>query len=263
MSLPQPRNHVTDEALPNWVFALRKSPKGTDMKLQTILLATALVCGAPTIAAAQEATTTVNFGAASSYQFRGVNQNVSDETQIFGGADVSYGDFYIGTWASNADFGSKANLEIDAYAGFKPKLGPVQLDIGVLGYFYPQEKDLRIFEVKGAATIANEAGMSLTGSVFYSPEAGKDGPAYVYGEISASAPIPGAKIGPFALSVNAAIGSATYDTNPNLPDYANWKVGLTAATESGWAVDLFYTDTDVSNNVLYKEKTVVQLKRTF
>jgi uncharacterized protein (TIGR02001 family) len=233
------------------------------MKLKAILLATALICGAPTIVAAQEATSSVNIGAASSYQFRGVNQNAKEDVQIFAGADVAYGDFYVGTWASNVDFGSKANLEIDAYAGFKPKLGPVQLDLGVLAYLYPQEKDLRIFEAKAAATIANEAGMSLTGSAFYSPESGKDGPSYWYGEVAVAAPIPGAKLGPFDLSVNASVGTANYETNPTLPDYTNWKVGVTAATESGWAVDLFYTDTDVSDNVLYEGKTVVQLKRTF
>ncbi len=233
------------------------------MKLKTLLLATALISGAPAIAAAEEATTSVNFGAASSYQFRGVNQNVSDDVQIFGGLDVSAGSFYVGTWLSNMDFGTKANLEVDAYAGFKPKLGPVQLDLAVLGYFYPQEKDLRIFEAKAAATVANEAGMSLTGSVFYSPEAGKDGPSYWYGEVAGALPIPGAKLGPFALSLNAAVGTANYETNPVYPDYTNWKLGVTAATESGWAVDLFYTDTDVSDNVLYEGKTVVQLKRTF
>jgi uncharacterized protein (TIGR02001 family) len=234
------------------------------MKLKTILLAATLICGAPTIASAQDAAeTSVNFGAASSYQFRGVNNNVSDEIQIFGGLDVSAGDFYVGTWLSNMDFDTKANLEIDVYAGFKPKLGAIQLDLGVLGYFYPQEKDLRIFEAKAAATVANEAGMSLTGAVFYSPEAGKDGPSYWYGELAGVAPIPGAKVGPFALSLNAAVGTATYETNLVLPDYTNWKVGVTAATESGWAVDLFYTDTDVSDNVLYEGKTVVQLKRSF
>ena len=152
------------------------------MNFKTLLLATAIIGSAPAVAAAEEATTSVNIGAASSYQFRGVNQNVNDDIQIFGGLDVSAGSFYVGTWLSNMDFGTKANLEIDAYAGFKPKLGPVQLDLGILGYFYPQEKDLRIFEAKAAATVANEAGMSLTGSVFYSPEAGKDGPSYWYGE---------------------------------------------------------------------------------
>jgi uncharacterized protein (TIGR02001 family) len=235
------------------------------MNFKTLLLATALVCGTPVIASAQDAgaTTTVNFGAASNYMFRGVNQNVSDETQIFGGIDVSGGSFYIGTWLSNMDFGTKANLEVDAYAGFKPKLGPIQLDLGVAGYFYPQEADLRIFEAKATATIANEAGMSLTGSSFYSPEAGKDGPSYWYGEISGALPIPGAKLGPFGLTLNAAVGTATYENNLVYPDYTNWKLGVTAATSSGWAVDLFYTDTDVSDNPLYEGKTTVQLKRSF
>jgi uncharacterized protein (TIGR02001 family) len=233
------------------------------MKLKAILLATALICGAPTIVAAQETTTSVNIGAATSYQFRGVNQIANDDAQVFGGIDVGAGDFYVGTWLSNVDFDTKTHLEIDAYAGFKPKLGPVQLDLGVLAYFYPQEKDLRIFEAKAAATIANEEGMSLTGSVFYSPEAGKDGPSYWYGEVGAAAPIPGAKLGPFGLSLNAAVGTASYENNLVYPDYTNWKVGVTAATESGWAVDLFYTDTDVSDNVLYEGKTVLQLKRTF
>lgn len=234
------------------------------MNLKTILLAATLICGLPSLAAAQDAAeTSVNIGFASSYQFRGINNNVSDDNQIFGGLDVSAGDFYVGTWLSNVDFGTTAKLEIDAYAGFKPKFGPVQMDFGVLGYFYPQEKDLRIFEAKAAGTVANEAGMSLTGSVFYSPEAGKDGPSYWYGELAGVAPIPGAKVGPFAFSLNAAVGTADYETNPLLPDYTNWKVGVTAATESGWAVDLFYTDTDISDNVLYEGKTVVQLKRSF
>jgi uncharacterized protein (TIGR02001 family) len=233
------------------------------MKLKAILLATALVWGVPSLAAAQEATTTVNFGAASSYQFRGVNQNVQDDTQVFAGADIGYGSFYIGTWASNVDFGTKANLEVDIYGGYKPKVGPVQLDFGVIAYLYPQEKNLRIYEAKAAATVANEAGMSLTGSVFYSPEAGKDGPSYWYGEIGAGVPIPGAKVGPFALSLNGSVGTATYENNLVLPDYTNWKIGVTAATSNGWAVDLFYTDTDVANNALYEGKTVVQLKRTF
>jgi uncharacterized protein (TIGR02001 family) len=234
------------------------------MNFKTLLLATALVCGTPAIASAQEAaTTSVNLGAASNYMFRGVNQNVNDDIQIFGGLDVSAGSFYVGTWLSNVDFGTDAQLEVDVYAGFKPKLGPVQLDLGVLGYLYPQEDNLRIFEVKAAGTVANEAGMSLTGSAFYSPEAGKDGPSYWYAELAAAVPIPGAKVGPFALSLAAAVGTADYETNLALPDYTNWKLGVTAATENGWAIDLFYTDTDVDDNELYEGKTTLQLKRTF
>jgi uncharacterized protein (TIGR02001 family) len=146
------------------------------MKLKAFFLATALVCGAPAVASAQETTTSVNVGVASSYQFRGVNQNIDDTGQVFGGVDLSAGSFYVGTWLSNVDFGSKANLEVDLYAGYKPQVGPVTLDIGVLAYTYPQESSLLVYEGKVAGTVATESGVSLTGSVFYSPEYGKDGP---------------------------------------------------------------------------------------
>ena len=233
------------------------------MKLKALLLATALVCGAPAVASAQETTTSVNVGVASSYQFRGVNQNADDTGQVFGGVDLSAGSFYVGTWLSNVDFGSKANLEVDLYAGYKPQVGPVTLDIGVLAYTYPQQSDLLIYEGKFAGTIATESGVSLTGSVFYSPEYGKNGPSYWYYEAAVAAPIPGAKFGPFGLSANASVGSQSVESGATLPDYTNWKVGLTAATESGWAVDVFYTDTDVDNDKLYEGKGVVQLKRSF
>jgi uncharacterized protein (TIGR02001 family) len=247
------------------------------MNFKAILLASALVCAAPTIAAAQEVTSSVNVGVASDYMFRGINQNGSEEMQIFAGADVSAGNFYVGAWASNVDFGTEAELEVDFYLGVKPKIGNVTLDFGLLTYLYPQETNFNIVEAKAAASVASESGASLTGSVFYSPEAGKGGPSYWYGELAASAPIPGAKLGPFALSVNGSIGTANYETSLSLPDYTNYKIGLTAATESGWAVDLFYTDTDVENVLIfavpsgdlvfngapYQGKTVLQLKRTF
>lgn len=237
------------------------------MKLKALLLATALVCGAPAVASAQETTTSVNIGVASSYQFRGVTQafdeSLDAQPQVFGGVDLSAGSFYVGTWLSNVDFGTKANLEVDLYAGYKPQVGPVTLDIGVLAYTYPQESNLLVYEAKLAGTVSSESGVSLTGSIFYSPEYGKDGPSYWYYEAAVSAPIPGAKVGPFALSANASVGTMDLEENLLLDSYTNWKVGLTAATESGWAVDLFYTDTDVDGLKPFEGKGVVQLKRTF
>jgi uncharacterized protein (TIGR02001 family) len=263
MSLRPTGKHGTLQQRKQLGLAQCLALQGTKMNFKAILLATAFVCVAPSIAAAQETTTSVNFGAASSYQFRGINQNVADDVQVFAGIDVSAGNLYVGTWASNVDFGNDTTLEIDAYGGYKTKVGAVALDFGVIGYFYPQDTNARIFEVKAAASVANEAGMSLTGSAFYSPEYGKDGPSNWYGEIAAAVPIPGAKVGPFGFSMNASVGYADYETNLTLPDYTNWKVGVTAATESGWAVDLFYTDTDVDDNVLYEGKTVLQLKKTY
>jgi uncharacterized protein (TIGR02001 family) len=230
------------------------------MKLKAILLAAAAIVGAPAVAAADEVTTSVNIGVASEYIWRGASQNL-DSGQVFAGADLGYGMFYLGTWGSNVDFGGDAQFELDVYGGIKPKLGPIQFDFGVLGYLYPSEDTLNLWEFKAAGTIANEAGLSLTAALFYSPEVGDGGPSSLYSELSASAPIPGAKIGPFALSVGAALGY--YDYDDTYVDYTNWKLGITAATENGWAIDVFYTDTDDDNDVFREGKGVVQLKRTF
>ena len=52
--------------------------------------------------------------------------------------------FYAGVWASNLDFGGDfagndiANIEIDLYAGIKPKTGRITWDLGVIYYAYPE-----------------------------------------------------------------------------------------------------------------------------
>jgi uncharacterized protein (TIGR02001 family) len=193
------------------------------MNLKAILLAATAVV-APSLALADEAaapTVSANIGVATDYVFRGVDQNVSDDPQLFAGLDVGYGMFYAGVWASNVDFGTDAGLEVDIYAGVKPKLGPVQLDLGALVYAYPQETDLNVVEIKAAGTIAAESGLAATGSLFYSPEFGKDGPSYWYGELALSAPISDAKIGPFGFTLTGSIGTLDAETNPTLPDYTN------------------------------------------
>ncbi|MBU3750980.1 MAG: hypothetical protein FGM52_11110, partial [Mycobacterium sp.] len=72
-----------------------------------------------------------NVGAASDYVFRGFSQTDSGP-QVYGGADMSIGIFYAGTWLSNVDFGDSTDMEYDLYAGFKPTVGPVSLDVGIV-----------------------------------------------------------------------------------------------------------------------------------
>lgn len=233
------------------------------MKLKSILLAAAALVAAPAIATAQEApefSLSANVGVASDYVFRGVSQTNGDP-QVFGGVDLGYGMFYAGTWASNVDFGDGEDLEFDIYAGVKPTLGAVSFDFGILGYLYPQDDVLNTWEAKAAATYTVTDGPSFTGSLFYSPELGKDGPSYWYYELGVSAPIPGAKLGPFGLSALASIGVS--DVDGATDTVTNWKLGLTAATEAGWAVDVFYTDTDLDGVETAEGRGVVQLKKSF
>jgi uncharacterized protein (TIGR02001 family) len=229
------------------------------MKLKALLLASAVAFAAPVAVQAQEVETSFNVALTSDYVWRGVSQ--SDESPAIQlGADVGYGIFYLGTWASNVDFGGEAELEWDVYAGVKPTLGPVTFDFGILGYLYPQEDELNIWEGKAAASISSEGGATGTLSLFYSPEVGDDGPASWYTELAGSVPIPGATLGPFSFTAGASVGNYNFE---DIDDYTNWKVGVTAGTESGWAVELAYTDTDVDEVPAFDGRAILTLKKVF
>lgn len=236
------------------------------MKLKNLLIAATAILAIPAAASAQEVDFSANIGVTTDYVWRGVSQ--SDEgPALQAGFDASSGPFYLGTWASNVDFGGEAELEWDLYAGVKPTLGPVTFDFGVLAYLYPQETDLNVFEAKAAASISAASGVTGTLAVFYSPEYGKDGPSTTYTELSGSVPLPGT-VGPFSFTVGGAYGIYTADEDLFGDDsYNNFKLSLTAATESGWAVELAYTDTDFEILGVEVEtaqgRGILTLKRTF
>ena len=83
---------------------------------------------------------------ATEYVFRGISQT-DQGPAIQGGFDATCGMLYAGVWASNLDFGGDgagndiANIEMDFYAGIKPKTGPVTWDLGVIYYAYPNSID--------------------------------------------------------------------------------------------------------------------------
>ena len=112
-----------------------------------------------------------NVGAATEYVFRGVSQTDEDPA-IQGGVDVGMGMFYAGAWASNVDFFDSTDFEFDFYAGVKPTVGAVTLDLGVIYYGYadqPSGADYDYWEGKVAASVP--AGPATLGvAVYYSPE---------------------------------------------------------------------------------------------
>ena len=67
-------------------------------------------------AAEDEFTISGNVTLATDYVFRGQSQT-DEEAAIQGGFDMEFGGFYLGTWASNVDFGTDAQAEIDYYGG--------------------------------------------------------------------------------------------------------------------------------------------------
>lgn len=178
-----------------------------------------------------------NVGAASDYVFRGFSQTDSGP-QVYGGADMSIGIFYAGTWLSNVDFGDSTDMEYDLYAGFKPTVGPVSLDVGIVRYGYTNQSDgadLDFWEGKVAGSIP--AGKGTVGAaVYYTPENFNQTGQATYVELNGSMPVTD------KLSVSGAVGHQSLE---GPLDYETWNLGVGYAINDVFGIDLRYWDTNV------------------
>lgn len=106
--------------------------------LATLAAAAGLVSAATTTA--QEVAYTVSYGVESEYVFRGIE--IASES-LQGSIEATYGDGYLGLWASEAldSFGSDTS-EFDLYGGWGYALNDtVTLDFGGTVYHYPDFSD--------------------------------------------------------------------------------------------------------------------------
>ncbi len=121
--------------------------------LTRCLTATGLLCAsaavlaqapAPAPAPPPEHSLAFNVGATSDYRYRGISQTRL-KPALSGGADYTHASgLYAGTWLSTIkwikDAGGDASLEWDVYGGYKGSAGPVNYDVGLLRYQYPNAK---------------------------------------------------------------------------------------------------------------------------
>ena len=222
-----------------------------------------------------------NVALTSEYVFRGISQT-DEGPAIQGGFDATCGIFYAGVWASSLDFGGDfagndvANIEIDLYAGIKPKTGPVTWDIGVIYYAYPNSNyptDLDMVEIKlgGSAEIWKGGTFGVTG--FYSPDYTGELGDVVTVEVGLSQSLP--TIGMFTPTFSALVGhqmgdSADYELAFGDDNYTYWNVGLTLGFLEKWSLDFRYWDTNLDpvgacGTALFQcdERFVATLKFTY
>lgn len=214
------------------------------------IIGLAILAGAAFAGSANAETTySGNVALTTDYSFRGISQT-SNDPAVQGGFDVGMDQFYVGTWASALTSNTAAGgpIELDLYGGWKPTVGPFALDLGVLGYFYPDASDdaaeTNYYELKAAATIAPTEGWSITGSVFYSPDFFGETDTGLYYELATSFALTP------SLSLSGAVGNQSIDdVNGPLPgavddNYTTWNIGATY-TVAGFSFDLRYVDTDL------------------
>jgi uncharacterized protein (TIGR02001 family) len=212
------------------------------------LMGVAMLAGA-TIAGAgvANAETTASVTLTSDYVFRGLSQS-DGEAAIQGSFDWSNDMWYAGVWGSSVNFGATsptqtASMELDAYVGITPTTGPINWDLSLVGYFYPNADDqvgfggeLDYYEgIVGASMDLTEQ-FAVGGQIAYSPEYFAETGNAIYYEIN------GAYAFSDALSVSAAWGNQDVDATG---DYDTWNIGLSHAMH-GFTFDLRYHDTDIS-----------------
>ena len=149
-------------------------------KLGAILLPTAFACAFASTTHAGE--WSANASMTSNYIWRGLTQT-ENEAAVQGGIDyASDSGFYIGTWASNVNYGAGDvySYEHDVYAGFAFDTGAVSWDVGYLYYNYDKEANFDFGEVYVGAGIG---GFSAKFNVLANTEADEaEGQDFGFGE---------------------------------------------------------------------------------
>jgi uncharacterized protein (TIGR02001 family) len=238
-------------------------------KLFAAALATATMSMISGTAHAEGLTITGNLALTTDYEFRGFSQTQHDPA-IQGGFDLTDGDFYAGIWASNVDFGSSVHvpMELDLYAGWRPKIGPVSADFGVIAYTYPSAHDTGFgdwtyYEAKAADSIPVTPALALGAAVYWTPEWAQRGGDGLYTELNGSWAVND------SLSVSGAVGYV--QANPDSSDYPDgyfvhrsgggtnnyttYNIGATYTTR-GFAIDLRYVGNSESDLVLFSPTEV-------
>lgn len=170
---------------------------------------------------------TYNIGVTSDYVFRGISQNGDGSSAVFGGLDYKKGTFYAGAWASNVDFGSaaNANIETDFYFGVTPQVGDWSFDFGAIAYVYPDSNVDTTWELKTG--VSHPMGKGTIGLVSYWGSDTLESPYY---EVNASYPIAS------KWTVSGALG------NNVLGGYTTWNAGTTYALTDSISLDLRYSE---------------------
>lgn len=210
----------------------------------------ALTAGVLMAAGAAHAELSGNIGVTSNYLWRGVSQT-QDDAAVSGGIDYAHDSgFYVGTWASNVDFGTTETVdvvdgmgnvigsaevsqedeqyELDIYAGFAGSVGDFGYDVGVVHYAYPEtDGDADFTELALAASFSVvTVGVNYTVDSEVDDGLFTDGDMYTY--VSAGIPLQqdwsvGFTVGHYAFDVDGdVIGGEKMDV-----DYTHYQADLT------------------------------------
>ncbi len=236
------------------------------------LVATALLLGATTTAAmAQEeggllpGSFTGNVALTNDYVFRGFTQT-QEKAAIQGGLDWDTGmGFYLGTWASNIQFGlpGEGSMEWDVYGGYRGAIDKFTYDVGLIGYLYPgTDAGLTYKWWEVSAKVGYDFDFAaLSAGVSYTPDyfGGLDNAVYYTGKLAVPVTISGLE----GLTIDGTVG--LQNMKSPFTDTMDYSIGVAYAME-WFTTEVRYINTDGSaalcRNVC-DGRVVVKVSRSF
>lgn len=180
-----------------------------NIKLVTSAAVAVLVFTTPATSAASLDGLSANIGVTSDYLWRGISQT-DGSPAVSGGLDYKVGNgLYLGTWASNVDFGDDTTYELDGYLGFSGELSAVSYDFGYIYYAYPNGEDLDFGEVYASLGLSYfKLGLAVLAHADSADFADNN---YYYAE--AAFPVAD------DLKIGAHLGTYTFDASEDYIDY--------------------------------------------
>jgi uncharacterized protein (TIGR02001 family) len=222
------------------------------MKLKAMMTAgaAALVMGSAGVHAASY---TGNVAVATDYVFRGISQT-QERPAIQGGFDAAFDSgIFLGTWASNVNFGTDASTEMDFYGGYAGTFGCSSCSYKVGYYFYDYDGDPQ-FDYSEVAASVTYGG--LTVGMNYSWEYLGEGTTdaignkvdFYYPYVNYTYALPWWDLS-LALHVGQNIMSDDGVFEPDEDKYTDWSVGLSRTFKEmgGITFGLTYWDTTVDD----------------
>lgn len=207
------------------------------------VILTSVLASAPAFAAEFSGNVTIT----SDYSFRGVSQTTRDPA-IQGGFDLeTESGVYVGTWASNVNFGDDTSMEWDLYLGWAGDLtDTVSIDVNYVRFEYPSEGD---------ALDYNEFGVSIgvtdfTFGLIYSDEyLAIDDVSWFYPYAEYSLSLPAESSLDFHVGLNVADDNSADDFESFFGDdqYVDWSVTYTIPV-AGLDLGIGVVGTDIDDD---------------
>jgi uncharacterized protein (TIGR02001 family) len=184
----------------------------------------------------------VAFGAAvtSDYISGGVSQT-DGKPAVQGYVEANYNIVYVGTWASNVDFGDP-DVEIDLYGGIRPETDSAAFDLGYAHYFYADNTSPDYGAIYGIVDYYATDSLTVGGNFNFAPDYSQMGDYSLWFEGKADYALPA------NFGVSAALAYQYYADSLGLPSYWTWNAGVYWSWKEAVTIDLRYVGSGLSKD---------------